>query len=412
MLYTRPAEASRRIKHLDGHIHPTATTVVTNKEGRGGARRIIGHTDMAELRCQARSHFKTQFCRRRIVEYVPRPERKLVRAGREFGEIEEKRSFRIATKVESEIIVQPIRRCRVAVDDQFHIVTDARARHVNAVHILQLGHKQWCRIHLVAIFKLRRIEIAEQRGAYAVVHDGFRTAHHKVIAGAMTYQMPLRVDRIEIHQAGTRTVFHVFGHGKGQRETTRTHTVSTLEQGLDTILEHKRLINLTFFVHPTSNFFLRIAHHQVDNAFKLVLSLYMTDYPNDSSGLQNRLHVASDSHAVDGVDDHLTGGQMKSYGRIAQQRVLQLVDCRILSRFYHLYLGQPLCLSYRVITAFGLPQYVFNIGRVEHPIVGNVHCSGSSVESKGASIGIENGRLADGRYTPVKRHDIARSGNP
>ena len=195
------------------------------------------------------------------------------------------------------------------------------------------------------------------------------------------------------------------------------HLVAAVEDDVRPVVIYERLVSLAGVVQLTDHLLQGVAHHGRHHAFEagIGLSVGRQDMSRDSScraGLQGEGMPVGYGSIVNGVYLHLSGGCCQPQGRVAQQRVLQLVLAAVGAGLYQFVLS----------TAHGLAngQQAFLVGaehvarksKVHQPVVSLIDGTRGAEEGYGAAFPVEHRRLANVLLLSVERHDVARARHP
>ena len=171
------------------------------------------------------------------------------------------RTTGIATKVILEIVVQRVGLCHVAVNDELQVMTDAAARSVNAVLVVQLCHEIGCRVHRVAIGERGTVQIAvDARSVLVIAHLSATVKHHLSGDTATLLQLVI-TDGIQVNQPFQVRIADVLGYGKGEGKLTVLHLVATTEDHILAVIVDKGSRSLRGVVELAYHLFASIAHH-------------------------------------------------------------------------------------------------------------------------------------------------------
>ena len=131
--------------------------------------RILRAADTEEFGCETFYDVELKRCRRRVIKQVPCAEGQRVRTFGQFGYIIICGTARIYAEIITEIAVQGIHTCHVAIDTELQIMPDTTAGGVYSVLIRYLSDKIRGGIHRSTVDKRRTIEITINGRADGIV---------------------------------------------------------------------------------------------------------------------------------------------------------------------------------------------------------------------------------------------------
>ena len=125
-------------------------------------------------------------------------------------------SFGIASEVVLEIVVQIIGCSHLSVDNEFQVVTDATARSIDAVFVVQEGNEVRCRVDSVAIGERLAVQVAIDAGTCLTAALFGFTVEHQTFGASVGFDGLVVVDGIDVDECALVRVANVFGNGKGK----------------------------------------------------------------------------------------------------------------------------------------------------------------------------------------------------
>lgn len=231
-LLVLPQRTAAHVEHLNLHVKvASGAVVVDDKRCRrsGGVGRAV---DVYQTGAQTADHVERKFGGGQVVHYVPclKPERVHARLKLRYAVV--CRATGVAAEVVAEVVVQHVCLVGIAVYGQHKVVAYAAARGVYSVFVGYLGHeiRRW--IYVAAVDKGRRVKIAIDRRAYAVVVERACSAHDEVFAVAVHGIARVAVYCKHVYQSALVAVVDVLAHGKRHAELACPHAVGAVEQGV------------------------------------------------------------------------------------------------------------------------------------------------------------------------------------
>ena len=230
-----PHLSACRIEEFDDYIHVALHTVMTDDERGGSTGWIVGYADVEELRTQAFHHIEVEHGCGTVVLNVPCTELQSVRSFLQLGNTIKGGATGIGSEIVAEVVVERIGLRHVAIDDELKVVTYSAACGIDAVLILDLCYEIWGAVHISAIDKRGRVEIAIDGRAYRIVLCLGTSSHNKLVAGAIGSDGLVGIQGIEIDHSLTIGIVDVLGHGKRQLETAVANAVGTMIECLGAV---------------------------------------------------------------------------------------------------------------------------------------------------------------------------------
>lgn len=237
------------------------------------------------------------------------------------------------TEIIGKIVIQHVGFRHIPIDNQFQVVTNTRTRGIDTVFIADLRHEVRRAVHIAAIHERRAVQVAIDAGTDGIVAHVFGSSHDEVGGIAIGHHVVDAIHGINIDHTLLVGVADVFRHGKREAERAGLHTVRSIEERLRAVIIDKGLIGISRGIHFTGNQLLGITNRGCHPAIKV--SCLRAVLLNMALNVCHReclqLDVVGISHglSVDGINNGLQRRNIQHQSRVAQERILQFVDCQV-----------------------------------------------------------------------------------